>query len=156
MDGSRYPHAVKNVRLAETHISWVFLAGRYAYKIKKALDLGFLNFTSLESRRYYCEEEIRLNRRLAPQIYRDVIPISGKPETPEFGAQPAMEYAVRMRRFPVSNELDKLAARGKLMPQHIDRLASTIADFHGNLVPAEPGVRVWFRRCRVFCSISSL
>ena len=78
MDGSRYPHAVKNVRLAETHISWVFLAGRYAYKIKKALDLGFLNFTSLESRRYYCEEEIRLNRRLAPQIYRDVIPIGGE------------------------------------------------------------------------------
>ena len=139
MDGSRYPHAVKNVRLAETHISWVFLVGRYAYKIKKALDLGFLNFTSLESRRYYCEEEIRLNRRLAPQIYRDVIPISGKPDTPEFGGQPAIEYAVRMRRFPVSNELDKLAARGKLMPQYIDSLASTIADFHGNLVPAEPG-----------------
>jgi aminoglycoside phosphotransferase family enzyme/predicted kinase len=138
MDRSRYPHAVKNVRLAETHISWVFLAGRYAYKIKKALDLGFLNFTSLESRRFYCEEEIRLNRRLAPQIYRDVIPIGGKPESPEFGAQPAIEYAVRMRRFPVSNELDKLAARGKLMPRHADSLAGTIAEFHGSLVPIDP------------------
>jgi hypothetical protein len=139
MDRSRYPHAVKNVRLAETHISWVFLAGRYAYKIKKALDLGFLNFTGLESRRFYCEEEIRLNRRLAPQIYRDVIPIGGKPESPEFGMQPAIEYAVRMRRFPVSNELDKLAARGKLMPRHADSLAATIAKFHGNLVPVDPG-----------------
>lgn len=138
-DGRCYPHAVKNVRLAETHTSWVFLAGRYAYKIKKALDLGFLNFTSLESRRFYCEEEIRLNRRLAPQIYRDVIPIGGKPEAPEFDTQPAIEYAVRMRRFPVSNELDKLAARGKLMPRHIDSLAATIANFHDNLVPVEPG-----------------
>src|SRR6476659_7710307 len=118
MDSRRYPHAVKNVRLAETHISWVFLAGRYAYKIKKAVDLGFLDFTSLASRHFYCEEEIRLNRRLAPKIYLDVVPIGGTAETPEFGTLPAMEYALRMRRFSVSNQLDKLAARGKLMPRH--------------------------------------
>jgi aminoglycoside phosphotransferase family enzyme/predicted kinase len=139
MDSRRYPHAVRRVRLAETHISWVFLAGRYAYKIKKAVDLGFLDFTSLASRHFYCEEEIRLNRRLAPKIYLDVVPIGGTAETPEFGTLPAIEYALRMRRFPVSNQLDKLAARGKLMPQHMDNLAATIANFHGNLVPAEPG-----------------
>ena len=68
LDGRRYPHPAKTVRLMETHISWVLLAGRYAYKIKKALDLGFLNFTSMESRRFCCAEEIRLNRRLAPKI----------------------------------------------------------------------------------------
>jgi aminoglycoside phosphotransferase family enzyme/predicted kinase len=139
MDFRRYPHAVKSVRLAETHISWVILAGRYAYKIKKAVNLGFLDFTSLASRHFYCEEEIRLNRRLAPKIYLDVVPIGGTAETPEFGTLPAMEYALRMRRFSVSNQLDKLAARGKLMPRHMDKLAATIADFHGNLVPATPG-----------------
>lgn len=139
MDGRRYPHAAKSVRLNETHISWVLLAGRYAYKIKKAVDLGFLNFISLASRRYYCEEEVRLNRRLAPEIYIDVVPIGGVPETPEFGALPAMEYAVRMRRFPASNELDKLAARGKLIPRHMDNLAATIANFHSNLPAVETG-----------------
>src|ERR1017187_5616513 len=79
LDSHRFPHAAQSVRLVETHISWVLLAGCYAYKIKKALDLGFLNFTSLDARQFYCSEEIRLNRRLAPSIYLDVIPIGGKP-----------------------------------------------------------------------------
>lgn len=133
----RYPHKVKKVQLVETHISWVLLAGRDAYKIKKSVDLGFLNFTGLPSRCHYCEEELRLNRRLAPQLYLDVIPIGGTPEIPELGAQPAIEYAVRMRRFPVSKQLDRLAARGKITPQHVDDLASTIAHFHNNLPSAE-------------------
>jgi aminoglycoside phosphotransferase family enzyme/predicted kinase len=139
MEGGRYPRPVKHVRLIETHISWVFLAGRYAYKIKKAVDLGFLNFTSLESRHFYCEEEVRLNRRLAPELYLDVVPIGGARETPEFGALPIREYAVRMRRFSVSNELDKLAARGRLMPRQIDSLAATIGEFHRSLAPVETG-----------------
>src|SRR3989337_2594140 len=79
LDRHRFPHAVRSVRLVETHISWVLLAGRYAYKIKKALDLGFLNFTTLQARQFYCAEEIRLNRRLAPRIYLDVISIGGSP-----------------------------------------------------------------------------
>ncbi|SEK85609.1 AAA family ATPase [Nitrosovibrio tenuis] len=137
MDGRCYPHAAEKIGLMETHISWVLLAGRYAYKIKKAVNLGFLDFVSLESRHFYCEEEVRLNRRLAPKIYLDVVPIGGTLQTPEFGVQPAIEYAVRMRRFPVSNELDKLAARDKLLPRHIDSLAATIARFHVNLPPAE-------------------
>lgn len=136
-DGHRFPHAAQSVRLVETHISWVLLAGRYAYKIKKAVDLGFLNFTNLEDRRFYCSEEVRLNRRLAPKIYLDVVPIGGTPGRPEFGAQPAIEYAVRMRRFATSNELDHLLERGKLMPQHMDRLAATLALFHGGLPRAQ-------------------
>ena len=139
MDCRRYPNSAKRVRLIETHISWVLLAGRYAYKIKKAVDLGFLNFSNLELRHFYCQEEVRLNRRLAPKLYLDVVPIGGTRETPQFGALPAIEYAVRMRRFPVSNELDKLAARGKIMPRHIDHLAATIADFHNNLPAMEAG-----------------
>ena len=139
MDRRRYPHAVKTVRVVETHISWVLLAGRYAYKIKKSVDLGFLNFTGLASRRHYCDEEIRLNRRLAPQIYLGVIPIGGTPEMPEFDATPAIEYAIRMRRFPASNQLDRLAARNEILPRHIDSLAATIAGFHSGLSSAEAG-----------------
>ena len=137
LDGRRFPHAARSVRLVETHISWVLLAGRYAYKIKKALDLGFLNFTTLEARKFYCAEEIRLNRRLAPKVYLDVIAIGGAPDAPEFGAQPAIEYAVRMRRFATSKELDHLLARGELMPRHMDKLAAMLADFHGGLPRAQ-------------------
>ena len=128
-----YPHPAKKVRLIETHISWVLLAGRYAYKIKKALDLGFLDYASLASRHYYCEEEIRLNRRLAPQIYLDTVPIGGDPRAPVPGLLPALEYAVRMRRFPLSRQFDRLAACGRLTPQQMDDLATTIARFHVNL-----------------------
>jgi uncharacterized protein len=137
LDRERYPHAAKRVHLIETHISWVLLAGPYAYKIKKSLDLGFLHFTSLALRRDYCKEEIRLNRRLAPQLYLDVIPIGGKPEMPVFGAEPAIEYAVKMRRFPTSKQLDRLVGRSKLLPVHIDSLAVTIAQFHIGLPAAE-------------------
>lgn len=139
LDPRRYPHAAKNVRLTETHISWVLLAGRYAYKIKKSVDLGFVNFTSLALRRYYCEEEIRLNRRLAPQIYLNAVPIGGTPETPELNVLPALEYAVRMRRFASSKQLDQLVSRGKILPCHVDSLAATIAHFHGSLPAAEAG-----------------
>lgn len=135
----RFPHAAQDVRLVETHISWVLLAGRYAYKIKKALDLGFLDFTSLQARQFYCSEEIRLNRRLAPGIYLDVVPIGGKPGSPEFGTQPPIEYAVRMRRFATSKQLDHLLARGKVLPQHMDNLAATLAVFHGGLPQVEAG-----------------
>jgi len=139
LDISRFPHRVRSVRLIETHISWVLLAGRYAYKIKKALDLGFLNFTTLQARQFYCAEEIRLNRRLAPRIYLDVVPIGGSPVQPELGAQPAIEYAVRMRRFATSKQLDRLLARGKITVQHMDKLAATLAAFHRGLPRAEAG-----------------
>jgi len=133
-----FPHAVKTVRVVETHISWVLLAGRYAYKIKKAVDLGFLNFIGLDARRRYCEEEIRLNRRLAPSIYLDVIAIGGEPGRPEIGGQPVIEYAVRMRRFEETRQLDRLLARGKLDAEVIDRLTATLAAFHRRIPCARP------------------
>ena len=74
-DPHHYPHAAKTVRVLETHISWVLLAGRYAYKIKKAVDLGFLDFTTLAKRRHYCAEELRLKRRFAPGLYMDLITV---------------------------------------------------------------------------------
>jgi len=135
-DPLRYPHAAKTVRVLETHISWVLLAGRYAYKIKKAVDLGFLDFTELEKRRHYCEEEIRLNRRFAPRLYLGVVAISGTPEQPDLGENGRpIEYAVKMRRFAADALMDKQLARGKLTPQHIDSLAGTLARFHASLPP---------------------
>jgi aminoglycoside phosphotransferase family enzyme/predicted kinase len=136
LDPRCYPHPVKKVRLIETHISWVLLAGRYAYKIKKSLDLGFLDYSSLASRRHYCEEEVRLNRRLAPQIYLGTVPIGGNPRIRVPGPSPAREYAVLMHRFPFSRQFDRLVARDKLMPRHVDNLATSMAHFHAGL-PAD-------------------
>ena len=84
-DPARSPLRPHRVRLIETHISWVLLAGKFAYKIKKAVNLEFLDFSTLAARRFYCEEELRINRRLAPQLYLDVIPIGGSPEQPTPG-----------------------------------------------------------------------
>lgn len=133
-----YGPEVREVVLLETHISYVFLAGEYAYKIKKPLDLGFLDFSSLEKRRFYCQEELRLNRRLAPDLYLDVIAISGSPENLAFdGDSPVIEYAVKMRQFPQEALLDRLEADGRLMPAHIDQIAASIATFHGS-IPSAP------------------
>ncbi|HLY96549.1 MAG TPA: hypothetical protein VKO66_04985, partial [Sideroxyarcus sp.] len=134
-----YPQTVKTVQVIETHISWVLLAGEYAYKIKKALDLGFLNYSGLDVRQSYCAEEIRLNRRTAPDIYLDVVSIGGSLEHPEFGAQPAIEYAVRMRRFASTDLMDRQLMQGKVTPRHIDALAAVIATFHASLPAAVPG-----------------
>ena len=136
LDARRYPHPARTVKLVETHVSWVLLAGRYAYKIKKAVHPGFLDFTTLAARLYYCNEEIRLNCRTASSIYLDVVPIGGSFDDPAMGSLPAIEYAVRMKRFPSGNTLDRLAARGKLLPVHLDLLAAKIASFHEDLPPA--------------------
>lgn len=126
-----YPHAVGYVRVAETHISWVLLTGDYAYKIKKPVDYGFLDFSGLAQRRHYCKEELRLNRRYAPQLYLDVVPIAGNCEAPAVGgdAEP-IEYAVKMRQFPEEARLDRVLARGELRREHIAFLAEDLAMFH--------------------------
>ena len=103
---AEFPHSVTDIRVIETHISWVLLTGDYAYKIKKPVDLGFVDFTSLAKRRYFCEEELRLNRRLAPELYLEVVPIGGSPTRAVFGKYPAHEYAVKMRQFDDTSRLD--------------------------------------------------
>src|SRR5574340_342680 len=128
-----FPH---RSRMEETHISWVLLSVHDAYKVKKAVDLGFLDFSTLEARRFYCAEELRLNRRLAPDLYLDVVTIGGSPEQPVLGSEPAIEYAVHMRRFPRSAMMDRLLADGQITTKHIDHLADTIARFHAALPPA--------------------
>lgn len=123
-----------HVDLIETHISFVLLAGEYAYKIKKSVNLGFLDFTTLSARRYYCEEELRLNRRYAPQLYLAVIPITGGAENPVLGGTGSpIEYAVQMRAFPQGDLASRALARGALRPHDIDVLAARIADFHDRI-----------------------
>lgn len=137
MDAAVYVHPVSNIRLIETHISWVILTGEYAYKIKKPVDLGFLDFSSLDKRRFYCEEELRLNRRLAPDYYLDVVPITGSARHPVLeGTGDAIEYAVRMKQFPLDDQLDVLLERGKLEPGHLDAVARLMAGFHQQVAVA--------------------
>lgn len=140
-DSILYPEIAASVQLIETHISWVLLAGHYAYKVKKAVNLGFLDYSTLDARRFFCDEEIRLNRRTAPAIYLDTIAIGGSPDKPELGAQPAIEYAVRMRRFSEENLMDTQLARGSVTPLHIDNLAANVAGFHASVsaVKADSG-----------------
>jgi hypothetical protein len=136
-----YPHPVHGFRVLETHISWVILTGTRAYKIKKPVDLGFLNFSTLELRRHYCEEELRLNRRFAPDLYLDVVAITGTVQAPQInGAGPAIEYAVRMREFDQAARVDISLAREPADPTLFDALAETIARFHCN-APRSDGVQ---------------
>ena len=122
----------EQVEVVETHISWVLLAGDYAYKIKKAVNLGFLDYSTLQKRRFYCAEELRLNRRLTPNLYLEVVPISGSADHPDLnGLGPTIEYAVKMRRFPQACLLDQVLLRGELTPVTVDAIARSIADFHG-------------------------
>ncbi|MBL8419365.1 MAG: AAA family ATPase [Dechloromonas sp.] len=135
-----YPHPAGPVELIETHISYVLLSGACAYKIKKAVALGFLDFSTLTRRRVYCEEELRLNRRLAPELYLAVVAITGSPDAPRFGGNgEAIEYAVQMARFSQEALLDRQLAAGRLSPNVIDELADQLADFHERTQRAPPG-----------------
>jgi len=128
---TRYPHPVENVRLIETHISWVILTGHFAYKIKKPIKLEFLDFSSLALRKHFCDEELRLNRRWSPELYLDVVPICGSFAEPMIGGTgPAIEYAVKMRQFPQSAQLDVQLDAGLLDDDDMLDLAAMIAARH--------------------------
>jgi aminoglycoside phosphotransferase family enzyme/predicted kinase len=128
------------VELIETHISYVILTGQFAYKIKKALELGFLDFRSLAARRFYCEEELRLNRRLAPTLYLEVVPITGSIELPVMGGTgPVIEYAVKMREFPQEALASRAPCRGELSAADVDTLAAKVAAFHRTTLVARNG-----------------
>ncbi len=129
-----WPHPVASLELIETHISWVLLTGEYAYKIKKPVDFGFLDFSTLEKRRHCCKEEVRLNGRLASEIYLDVVPICGSPKAPVIGGEGSvLEYAVRMRQFDTRLGFDQLLQRGELTADHMDRVAAVLAKFHAGI-----------------------
>jgi aminoglycoside phosphotransferase family enzyme/gluconate kinase len=133
-DPLAYPHPVERVEHIETHISHVLLAGDYAYKLKKPLSLGFLDFSTLERRRFCCEEELRLNGRLAPRVYLKVVTVTGAPDRPRMGGDgEVLEYAVKMRRF----DQDALLTRLPVTRSIADRVAERVAGFHAGLPAAE-------------------
>src|SRR5690606_4828899 len=134
-----YDHPVRDFQLVETHISWVILTGEYAYKIKKPVNFGFLDFSSLDSRRHFCHKELELNRRLAPALYLDVLPITGTPASPQLGGTgEPFEYAIKMRQFDQEQLLDRIQVRGELTLAHLDELSDGIARFHQEIAQADP------------------
>ena len=124
------------VALIETHISWVLLTDRLAYKLKKPVRLSFVDFGTLAARKHFCEEELRLNRRLAPSIYLEVVPVCGTQEAPHLGGEGAIDFAVCMRRFPEEALLRNLLLAGRLRTDHLVRFAQRLAAFHGQAQPA--------------------
>jgi aminoglycoside phosphotransferase family enzyme/predicted kinase len=127
----------------ETHISHVFVAGDLAYKFKKVLANSFLDFTTLARRRHFCDEELRLNRRLAPALYLGVVNVTGTLDAPAFeGPGPVLDVAVKMRAFDQAGLWDRLAQQGALTPAHIDRLVAQLAEFHRGIAVADASGRL--------------
>ena len=136
-DAAAYPHPVGAVELLQTNTSVIALTGRYAYKIKKPVTLEFLDMSTLERRRFLCEEELRLNARLAPDLYLEVVPIVRNATGIRVGgAGEAVEYAVRMRQFDRAQELATLLERGAVGWEEIAALGERVARFHLDAAPA--------------------
>ncbi len=137
-----FPHPADDIELMETHISWVILAGNYAYKIKKPVVLDFLDFGTLEKRQHYCEEELRLNRPWAPELYLDVVAITGPADEPTIGGEgEALEYAVQMLRFDQGLRLDRQLADGLLTVPDMKELGQNIAARHAAAERPDPSDR---------------
>ncbi|MBU0499223.1 MAG: AAA family ATPase [Gammaproteobacteria bacterium] len=136
-DPARWPRGATDVEVIETHISTVFLAGEHAYKLKKPLNLGFLDFSTLDRRRFCCEEEIRLNRRLAPSVYLRAIPVTGTPDDPHPDGQgEPIDWLVEMRRFDAHGVLSE---RPRQLNEYLAlELAHEVAEFHRRAEKAPP------------------
>jgi len=133
MNPAVYPDRPERVEFTETHISLVFLTGRYAYKVKKPVDFGFLDFTTLKKRRYFCQLELLLNRRLSRDIYLDVVGIKQKGEQIILnGAGRTIEYAVQMKQISEELLMDRLLDRGLVTPDMVAQVAEVLGDFYEN------------------------
>jgi aminoglycoside phosphotransferase family enzyme len=119
------------IELLQTHISFVFLTHSFAYKIKKAVNFGFLDFSTLEKRRFFCEKELELNRRLCPDMYLEVVPINKSKTIRIKGTGETVEYALKMKRLPQDRIMTKLLDENKVDEKLIDNIAKIIAEFHG-------------------------
>lgn len=129
-----FDHPIDHIELIETHISWVILTGEFAYKIKKPVDFGFLDFSTLKKRHDFCEQELRLNRRLAAGIYLDLVTITSTADELHIsGSGEVLEYAVKMAQFPQSAQLDNMLTAGELKTEHMDAFARMAAEFHHDI-----------------------
>lgn len=128
---SAYPEHTDSVELVQTHVSYIFLTDRFAYKVKKPVDFGFLNFSTIDRRRFYCNEEVRLNRRLCPDIYIGVEEVRETPGGSGFsGEGRVIDYAVKMKRLPAQRMLDRLLSAGEVSVADIRAIARVIGEFH--------------------------
>jgi aminoglycoside phosphotransferase family enzyme len=125
-----YDEETGQIKLVQTHISFVFLTRNFVYKVKKAVDLGFLDFTTLEKRRFFCEKELELNRRLCGDMYLEVVPINRSNIIKIKGEGETVEYAVKMKRMPQEKMMNKLLEENKVDNKLVDRIAKIVADFH--------------------------
>jgi aminoglycoside phosphotransferase family enzyme/predicted kinase len=131
LEPKAYPQATGRIELAQTQMSFVLLTDNYVYKVKKAVNLGYLDYTTLEKRRFFCQREVELNQRLCPEVYLGVVPITqeGSSITVE-GKGEAIEYAVKMRRLPQQAMMDELLAGNKVTPEMLTKVAQKLAAFH--------------------------
>ena len=131
LDPQIYPDATAGVELMQTQMSFAFLTDEYVYKVKKPVDFGFLDYTTLEKRRFYCQREVELNRRLSPDVYLGVVKITQ--EKGSFivnGRGTAIEYAVKMRRLPQGRMMNVLLAQNLVSPEMVSAVAEKVAAFH--------------------------
>jgi len=128
-----YAHPVEPIAMIQTHISWVFLTGCYAYKVKKPLRLNFLDFSSLDKRKFYCEQELNLNRRMSADMYLDVLPLCQEGDGFVLGGDGRVcDYVLKMRQFNQADLLDQRLERDQFKPEWMDHLAQTVANFHAD------------------------
>jgi aminoglycoside phosphotransferase family enzyme len=130
MKPETYDEDAGSIELIQTHISFVFLTRNFVYKVKKAVNLGFLDFTTLEKRRFFCEKELELNRRLCRDMYLEVVPINKADAIKVKGEGATVEYAVKMKRMPQEKMMSKLLEENKVDDKLVDRIAKIIAEFH--------------------------
>ncbi len=131
LEGKTYPEQPESVDLVQTQMSFVFLLGDFVYKIKKPVNFGFLDFSTLEKRRYYCQQEVTLNRRLNPEMYIGVVEITQNGDNFSIdGPGEPVEYAVKMRQIPLERTLDRILATGEVVPEMLDKVAQKLVDFH--------------------------
>jgi aminoglycoside phosphotransferase family enzyme len=140
LDPQAYPDPPQKVELAQTQMSFVFLTNDYVYKVKKPVDLGYLDYTTLKKRYFYCQREVGLNRRLCPDTYLGVLPVTGSGDRISFGGRgEALEYAVKMRRLPQEKMLNVLLAEDRVSPEMLAGVADRLVEFHRQ---AEIGVSI--------------
>ncbi len=131
MEDNPFPHPAADVKLVQTHISYVVLAGDFVYKFKKPVDFGFLNFTTLEKRKYYCEQELVLNRRLCPSIYEGLVTINQDGDALSLnGSGDAIEYGIKMVRMPEERMMANVIKAGQLTEKMLDDIVDILAPFY--------------------------
>jgi len=131
LDPKAYPETPKQVELVQTQMSFIFLTDDYVYKVKKSVNLGYLDYTTLDKRHFYCQREVELNRRLCPEVYLGVVPITrGGGDIIIGGRGEAIEYAVKMRRLPQEAMMDALLTNNQVSPGMVVRVAQRLVEFH--------------------------